>query len=64
ADMMRALGDEYAGLRDVVLDAPKLSDALELLTTTLQEDAKAKPDLAERLLQLNNMVVDRAATAM
>ncbi|WP_432675677.1 PLxRFG domain-containing protein [Delftia sp. 11MD] len=63
ADMMRALGDEYAGLRDMVLDAPKLSDALELLTTTLQEDAKAKPDMAERLLQLNNMVVDRAATA-
>ncbi|MEQ6307444.1 PLxRFG domain-containing protein [Delftia acidovorans] len=63
ADMMRALGDEYAGLRDLVLDAPKLSDALELLTTTLQEDAKAKPELAERLLQLNNMVVDRAATA-
>lgn len=63
ADMLRALGDEYAGMRDMVLDAPKLSDALELLTTTLQEDAKAKPDLAERLLQLNNMVVDRAATA-
>lgn len=63
ADMMRALGDEYAPIRDMVLDAPKLADALELLTTTLQEDAKAKPDLAERLLQLNNMVVDRAATA-
>lgn len=63
ADMMRALGDEYAGLRDMVLDAPKLADALELLITTLQEDAKAKPDMAERLLQLNNMVVDRAATA-
>lgn len=63
ADMMRALGDEYAGMRDLVLDAPKLSDALELLTTTLQEDAKAKPDMAERLLHLNNMVVDRAATA-
>lgn len=63
ADMLRALGDEYAGMRDMVLDAPKLADALELLTTTLQEDAKAKPDMAERLLQLNNMVVDRAATA-
>lgn len=63
ADMMRALGDEYAPMRDMVLDAPKLSDALELLTTTLQGDAKAKPDMAERLLQLNNMVVDRAATA-
>ncbi|MFS4517655.1 PLxRFG domain-containing protein, partial [Delftia tsuruhatensis] len=63
ADMMRALGDEYAPMRDMVLDAPKLADALELLTTTLQEDAKAKPDMAERLLQLNNMVVDRAATA-
>lgn len=62
ADMMRALGDEYAGMRDMVLDAPKLSDALELLTTTLQQDAKAKPDLADRLLQLNNMVADRAAT--
>lgn len=63
ADMMRALGDEYAGMRDLVLDAPTLADALELLTTTLQQDAKAKPDLADRLLQLNNMVVDRAATA-
>lgn len=63
ADMMRALGDEYAGMRDLVLDAPKLSDALELLTTTLQHDAKAKPELADRLLQLNNLVVDRAATA-
>ncbi|MBK0130199.1 PLxRFG domain-containing protein [Delftia sp. S66] len=63
ADMMRALGDEYAPMRDMVLDAPKLSDALELLTTTLQHDAKAKPELADRLLQLNNLVVDRAATA-
>ncbi len=63
ADMMRALGDEYAGMRDLLLDAPKLSDALELLTATLQHDAKAKPELADRLLQLNNLVVDRAATA-
>ncbi|MDR0225669.1 MAG: PLxRFG domain-containing protein [Burkholderiaceae bacterium] len=63
ADMMRALGDEYALMRDMVLDAPKLSDALELLTTTLQHDAKAKPELADRLMQLNNLVVDRAATA-
>ena len=63
ADMMRALGDEYAGMRDMVLDAPKLADALELLTTTLQEDAKAKPEMADRLLQMNNMVVDRAAMA-
>lgn len=63
ADMMRALADEYAGMRDLVLDAPKLSDALELLTATLQHDAKAKPELADRLLQLNNLVVDRAATA-
>ncbi|MDR3018634.1 MAG: phosphoribosyltransferase [Delftia acidovorans] len=63
ADMMRALGDEYAGMRDLVLDAPKLADALELLTTTLQHDAKAKPELADRLMQLNNLVVDRAATA-
>ncbi|MCG8985871.1 PLxRFG domain-containing protein [Delftia acidovorans] len=63
ADMMRALGDEYAPMRDMVLDAPKLSDVLELLTTTLQHDAKAKPELADRLMQLNNLVVDRAATA-
>ena len=63
ADMMRALGDEYAGMRDMVLDAPTVQDAMELLTTTLQDDARAKPDLAERLLQLSNMVVDRAATA-
>ncbi|WP_280192153.1 PLxRFG domain-containing protein [Delftia sp. PS-11] len=63
ADMMRALGDDYAGMRDMVLDAPTLADAMQLLTETLQQDARAKPDMAERLLQLNNMVVDRAAQA-
>lgn len=61
ADMLRMLGKEYAGMRDAVLDLPTLGDARDLLTSTLQEQARENPEDADRLMDLNNSVVDRYA---
>lgn len=63
ADMLRLLGQPYAAMRGAVLDAPTLQDAMDLLTSTLVEDAKADPDASERLMQQHNQVVDRATQA-
>lgn len=59
ADMLRALGDQYAPMRDAVLEQATLADAMEMLTRTLQDDARGDPDQADRLMALNNQVVDR-----
>jgi len=57
ADMLRAVGTDYSGMRDLVLQQANLSDAMKVLTDTLQADARENPDQAERLLGLNNAVV-------
>ncbi|RYF64444.1 MAG: PLxRFG domain-containing protein, partial [Comamonadaceae bacterium] len=57
ADMLRAVGTDYAGMRDLVLQQANLSDAMKVMTDTLQADARENPDQAERLLGLNNAVV-------
>jgi len=57
ADMLRGLGEEYAGMRDAVLAQESLDDAVELLTRTLMDDARDRPDMADRLTTLNNGVV-------
>lgn len=57
ADMLRGLGEEYAGMRDAVLAQDSLDDAVELLTRTLMDDARDRPDMADRLTTLNNGVV-------
>lgn len=57
ADMLRALGSNYADMRDLVLEQATLPDAMRLLTDTLQAEARENPDQAERLLGLNNAVV-------
>lgn len=59
ADMLRALGDEYTGMREQVLEAKSLHDVMLALTDRLQEDARANPDDNDRLTSLNNMVVTR-----
>ena len=59
ADMLRVLGKDFAGMRDVVLDAPTLADARDLLTNELQQQARENPEDADRLMDLNNAVVDR-----
>lgn len=59
ADMLRALGDEYADMREQVLEAKSLHDVMLALTDRLQEDARANPDDNDRLTTLNNLVVTR-----
>jgi hypothetical protein len=49
ADMMRTLGDEYAAMRDAVLEQPSLDSAAQLLLDMLEQDAKAVPDNRDRL---------------
>ncbi|WP_130466441.1 PLxRFG domain-containing protein [Corticibacter populi] len=63
ADMLRVLGEEFEALRDVVLDAPTLQDAMDLLTSTLHDEAKAREGESDRLMELYHAVVDRATKA-
>lgn len=62
-DMLRLMGAGFAGLRDVVLEQQSLEDAFELAVGTIQEEARANPDMAERLTEINNAVVTRYETA-
>lgn len=57
ADMLRALGEAYADLREPVLEQATLEDAMKLLTDALQADARENPDGSARVLALNNAVV-------
>lgn len=57
ADMLRALGADYADLREPVLGQASLEDAMVLITDTLQAEAREAPDQADRILSLNNAVV-------
>lgn len=63
ADMMRMLGEEYRDMREAVMEAPTLDDALTLVTRTLQDEAKANPDNSDRLMELHNSVVAGATKA-
>jgi len=63
ADMMRMIGEEYRDMREAVMEAPTLDDALTLVTRTLQDEAKANPDSSERLMALHNSVVAGATKA-
>lgn len=62
-DMLRLLGDEFAGMRSMVLEQESLKDAFDLVLDTLQEEARANPDMADRLMDINNSVVNRYETA-
>ncbi len=63
ADMMRMIGEEYRDMREAVMEAPTLDDALTLVTRTLQDEAKANPDSSDRLMALHNSVVAGATKA-
>lgn len=52
ADMLRLLGEPYAPMRDVVLEAPTLTDAMTLLVESLEQDARENPDDRDRLAGL------------
>lgn len=66
ADMLRAMGPNYSAMRDAVMEAPTLRDAMGLATEVLQQDARANPDDSDRLMAINNQVVSRfeGATAL
>lgn len=59
ADMLRALGAGYAGMRDAVLEMPTLADARDLLVETLHADALDDAEQADRLTALINTIADR-----
>ena len=59
ADMLRAVGDEFAGMRDAVMDQETLEDARDLLTDMLQMENRANPDAGARFSDLNSLVITR-----
>lgn len=63
ADMLRALGEDFAGLRDRVLDQDSLGNAMELLIAEIRKRSDAAPDQGDRFMALHNAVVDRATKA-
>ena len=63
ADMLRALGEDFAGLRDRVLDQDTLGNAMEFLIAEIRKRSDAAPDQGDRFMALHNAVVDRATKA-
>jgi len=49
AEMLRALGRDWDGFRDMVMDAPTLTDAWKLLDDELEQRAKAIPDSRDQM---------------
>jgi N12 class adenine-specific DNA methylase len=60
ADMLRFVGDDAKGHRDVVMDAPDAQAAAVLLRDHLVQLANDMPDRATQLLNTANGVIDRA----
>lgn len=60
ADMLRFVGDDAKGHRDVVMDAPDAQAAAVLLRDHLVQLSNDKPDRATQLLNTANGVIDRA----
>ena len=63
ADMLRALGEEFADLRDKLLEQDSLGDAMEFLIAEIRKRSDAAPDQGDRFMALHNAVVDRATKA-
>lgn len=62
-DMLRVVGEDYADLREVVLAQPSVESAAQLLLDTLQDEAKANPDAADRLGVHMQQIKNRMETA-
>jgi N12 class adenine-specific DNA methylase len=60
ADMLRFVGDDAKGHRDVVMDAPDAQAAAVLLRDHLVQLSNDMPDRATQLLNTANGVIDRA----
>lgn len=62
-DMLRVVGDKYEAMREAVLDQPSVEAAAQLLLDTLEQDAKADPDSADRLGLYMQQIKSRMETA-
>lgn len=62
-DMLRIMGEDFANMREAVLGQETMQDAFDLVVETLQAEARANPDMADRLMGMNNSVVTRYETA-
>ena len=49
AEMLRTLGRDWDGMRNIVMDAPTLTEAWQLLDDELEHRAKQYPDTRDRL---------------
>jgi len=49
AEMLRTLGRDWDGMRDIVMDAPTLTEAWKLLDDELEHRAQQYPDTRDRL---------------
>lgn len=63
-DMLRVVGDKYEAMREAVLDQPSVESAAQLLLDTLEQDAKADPDSADRLGLYMQQIKSRMETAV
>ena len=63
-DMLRVVGEKYEPMRDAVLAQPSVEAAAQLLLDTLEQDAKADPDSADRLGRYMQQIKGRMETAV
>ncbi|WP_145914904.1 PLxRFG domain-containing protein [Comamonas thiooxydans] len=63
-DMLRVVGEKYEPMRDAVLEQPSVEAAAQLLLDTLEQDAKADPDSADRLGRYMQQIKSRMETAV
>ncbi|MEF8689850.1 UNVERIFIED_CONTAM: PLxRFG domain-containing protein [Comamonas sp. A-3] len=63
-DMLRVVGEKYEPMRDAVLAQPSVEAAAQLLLDTLEQDAKADPDSADRLGRYMQQIKSRMETAL
>lgn len=63
-DMLRVVGEKYEPMREAVLAQPSVEAAAQLLLDTLEQDAKADPDSADRLGRYMQQIKSRMETAV
>ncbi len=63
-DMLRVVGEKYEPMRDAVLAQPSVEAAAQLLLDTLEQDAKADPDSADRLGRYMQQIKSRMEMAV
>ncbi|WP_260675334.1 PLxRFG domain-containing protein [Comamonas aquatica] len=63
AEMLRTLGRDWDGMREIVMDAPTLTEAWQLLDDELEQRAKQHPDTRDRQATLMQQLSTTVAKA-